>query len=196
VLYRRRWPLTIGMLLFVVLSFVKGTAYLGELTQAVNDVGDVSVGTGKIPTQMFDSDMRVWFGPDDEAVKTFDKIEDRFVAEDYLMVSFEDKDSEFGVFSRSSLSTVKRLTEKFLTIPGVRHVRSLTYNPWIRWGTIEDERGQEEGLLISDLIVEDPDKLSDHDIITRMVAVLGAERSAQKNWRGTCERCDWSRSQI
>jgi predicted RND superfamily exporter protein len=179
-LYKLRWPLTLALLLIVAFVFSKGVTYVGELTSSVKKVGDVSMGTGEIPPQMFDPDMRVWFGSSDEAVAAYDAIEDRFVAEDYVMVAFEDKDSEFGVFSRRSLAAVKRLTEKFLTVPGVRHVSSLTYNPWIRWGSIEDENGKEEGLLISDLVEVDPSDLSDEDIILRMVATLGAERSAKK----------------
>ena len=62
----------------------------------------------------------------------------------------------------------------------MRHVRSLTYNPWIRWGTIEDEAGDEEGLIIGDLVEGDPNKLDEDDVVERMIAVLGARRTAER----------------
>ena len=78
------------------------------------------VGSGAIEPQMFDPSLDVWFPADDEAVDTYYEIEDRFIAEDYVMVAFEVKDNEYGAFSRQPLSTIARRTERFLTIPGVR----------------------------------------------------------------------------
>ncbi|MEM8713102.1 MAG: MMPL family transporter, partial [Planctomycetota bacterium] len=156
-----------------------GAGRVTAVTEAVAQLGDTTSGAGTQPPIVFDPRMDVWFGAEDEAVDVYKEIEDRFVAEDYVVVSFQAEPEEpFGVFSRNSLSRITRLTERFLRVPGVRHVRSLTYNPWIRWGTIADDAGDEAGLLITDLVEGDPGQLSDDGIVERMVAVLGAEQAA------------------
>ena len=178
--YRWRWLLSAVVVGLIALA---GTSAMGRVqgrTEALGSLGDNSNGSGVLQPLVFDPTFDVWFGDADRAVRTFYEIEERFVAEDYVMVTFETDDSPYGVFGRDSLATIARLTERFLTVPGVRHVRSLTYNPWIRWGSIEDEAGFEEGLLISDLVEGDPATLSDDDIVERMIAVLGAERVAQR----------------
>ncbi|TDI80237.1 MAG: hypothetical protein E2O79_09330 [Caldithrix sp.] len=179
-IYKWRWPLSLVVLFLIVGTLVTGVGRIGQVTSSIIKIGDISNGSGAIEPQVFDPSLDVWFPADDEAVDTYYEIEDRFIAEDYVMVAFEVKDNEYGAFSRQSLSTIARLTERFLTIPGVRHVRSLTYNPWIRWGTIEDDSGSESGLIISDLVEGDPKDLTNHQIIERMVAVLGARRTAEK----------------
>ena len=178
-LYRWRWATTFVVALAVLGAFLAGGQRVSNFTQSIAGLGDTSNGSGVLQPLVFDPSLDVWFGAQDAAVQTYYEIEDRFVAEDFVMVTFEVPDQELGVFSRESLTTIDRLTERFLTIPGVRHVRSLTYNPWIRWGSIEDEAGLEDGLIISDL-VEDPASLSEDEIVERMVAVLGAERVAQR----------------
>lgn len=180
-LVRVRWPLTLLVVLGLGGLFVNGMLRVDHVTSSVASLGDTTTGAGSPPPIVFDPRMDVWFGAEDEAVDTFHEMEDRFVAEDFVVVSFKaDPDDEFGVFSREHLDRVARLTDRFLTVPGVRHVRSLTYNPWIRWGTIEDGDASEEGLLITDLVEGDPTKLTDVEIVERMIAVLGAERVAAR----------------
>jgi len=178
-LYRWRWLSSAAALLFVFGAFGLGIRRVGWFSASVAGLGgDASAEAGQ--PLIFDPSMDIWFGEKDEAVTTYYEIEDRFVAEDYVMVTFEATGDELGVFSRESLGAIARLTESFLAVPGVRHVRSLTYNPWIRWGLIEDELGSEEGLIISDLIEVDPESLGDSDIVERMIAVLGARRTADR----------------
>lgn len=179
-LYRWRWPLAAAALVFVFTTLTNGVGRIDHLGASLTELRDVSDGSGAIKPMVFDPSLDVWFGQGDEAVTMYYEIENRFIAEDYIMVTFEADDGPFGVFDREALSTIARLTESFQTIPGVRHVRSLTQNPWIRWGRIEDERGDEEGLLISDLVTEDPAELTDAQIVERMIAVLGAERTAAR----------------
>lgn len=181
-IYRWRWPLSALVVGLVLSTFVMGVTRVGQFSSNVAGLADTSNGSGAVKPLAFDPSMDVWFGPEDAAVDAFHRIENTFVAEDFVMVTFQAEANEqnpLGVFSRESLGTIARLTERFLTIPGVRHVRSLTYNPWIRWGTIADaERGDEEGLLISDLVEGRPEDLTDEQILERMVAVLGAQRTA------------------
>ncbi|MCZ6810823.1 MAG: outer membrane lipoprotein-sorting protein [Planctomycetota bacterium] len=177
--YRWRWLTAALALTIVGVLFAQGIGFVGTQTSMVLQLGDVSDGSGSIGPQIFDPSLDVWFTGDSEAMRTFYEIEDRFVAEDYLVVAFEVLDKPNGVFDRETLGTIARLTDEFLKIPGVRHVRSLTRNPWIRWGTIEDEFGAEEGLIITDL-VEEHAKLSEADIVERMVAVLGAPAVAKR----------------
>ncbi|MFT7465558.1 MAG: hypothetical protein ACI9EF_003927, partial [Pseudohongiellaceae bacterium] len=183
-LYQLRWWSTLLVLAVVFSALFSGTGRLAQFNASLNSLGDVSNGSDATPPVVFDSRMDIWFGAEDEAVLAYRGIEDRFVAEDYLVVSFEDTQSPFGAFSNQSLEVIARLTDAFLAVPGVRHVRSLTSNPWIRWGTIEGAEGSgedsEEGLLISDLVEGQPSQLSENERIERMVAVLGAERVAER----------------
>ncbi len=178
--YRWRWPLTLALLAFVALVFASGVSRVGTFTAGLTGLHDPSNGSGNAPPMMFDPSMDIWFGESDPAVETYYEIEDRFVAEDFVMVTFQETEDPLGVFGRGSLETISRLTERFLTVGGVRHVRSLTSNPWIRWGAIADGDATEDGLIISDLVVGDVGALSDDDLVERMIAVLGAERSAQR----------------
>ena len=182
---RWRWPLTLVVALLVVFALGAGTQRVGSFAAAVEGFGDTSNGSQVSEPLIFDPSLDVWFAANDPSVATYYEIEDRFVAEDYVMVTFstaggDPMDDELGVFSPQALATISRLTEEFLTIPGVRHVRSLTSNPWIRWGTIDDGAGGEPGLIISDLVEGDPLALSEDALVERMIAVLGAERTAQR----------------
>lgn len=173
-LYRWRWLLSIIFLALVIGVFVSGIRFVGDQTSSVLQMGDISDGRGAIEPQMFDPSLDVWFTGSNDTVDTYHAIEDRFIAEDFVMVSFEEIDSQYGVFDQNALATISRLTNEFLKIPGVRHVRSLTHNPWIRWGDIPDSSGSEEGLIVTDL-VEDTTALTHDDVVERMVAVLGAD---------------------
>ncbi len=176
-LYKLRWPLSVALLLGIFLSIVMGVGRIEGLSQSLATLGDTTNGTGKAPPPIFDPRMDIWFGEEDEAVRSYDAIEKRFVAEDFVMLTFEENDAELGVFDPETLATISRLTAEFERVPGVRHVRSLTSNPWIRWDTID---GVEQGLVISDLVEGDPRHLSERELVERMVAVIGAERAASK----------------
>ena len=183
-LYRLRWWSTLLVLGVVFAAVYSGTGRLARFNTSLQSLGDVSNGGDRTPPVVFDSRMDIWFGAEDEAVLTYHAIENRFVAEDYLVISFEDDETPFGVFSDQSLEAVARLTDALLAVPGVRHVRSLTSNPWIRWGQIDgalDENGEpEEGLLISDLVEGEARLLTAEQRIERMVAVLGAAKVAER----------------
>ena len=175
-LYDLRWLLTVAALLGVVLALARGTGRIASLGETVVSLGDTTNGVATAPPPVFDPRMKIWFGAEDEAVRSYDAIEDRFVAEDFVMVTFEADEDPLGVFAPDVLAMVARLTEAFERVPGVRHVRSLTSNPWIRWDEIEDG---EEGLVISDLVEGDPLALGRPELVERMVAVLGGERAAE-----------------
>ena len=174
--YRLRWPAALVMVAVVVMLAASGGKRVGEFTDRIGSLGDTTNGAGSVPPLVFDPRMDLWFGDEDEVVETYRNIERRFVAEDYLMVTLEDDATERGVFARKPLATIARLTEGFLRVPGVRHVRSLTANPWIRYADIEGE----SGLVISDLVEGDPLELTDEQLDERMIAVLGARRAAER----------------
>ncbi len=178
--FRFRFLTSLCVLALVMGLFARGAATVASFDQGLAKIGDVSNGLEEQPPTVFDSRMNIWFDEADPAVGTYNEIEDRFVAEDYVMVTFEEKDHPLGVFSPDSLRAIARLSARFLTIPGVRHVRSLTTNPWIRWGEIEDEEGVEEGLIISDLFDKPIQEFTKFDVIERMIAVLGAQGCAKR----------------
>ena len=180
--YRLRWPLCIGMLVLVVALMARGWQHTAAFSAAVDSFKDFPPAAGESEPKVFDARFDIWFDPDDAGLRVFKDVEDRFIAEDFVLVAFEDRNAPFGVFSREALSAVARLTARIEKIPYVRQVRSLTANPWIRWGTAGQnvETGApEEGLLISDLFENAPPTYSDHEILERMIAVLGAERASR-----------------
>ena len=180
-IYQWRWWLTVLALVTVMVVAFAGISRLTAFQRAVFGLGDTSIGTGTPPAAVFDPSLHIWFaGLDNKTLEAYYDIEKSFIAEDFIVVSYEADDDPYGVFGRESLSTIARLTEQFLTIPGVRHVRSLTQNPWIRWGAIQDNMGTEEGLIVSDLVEVDPATLTDDQIVERMIAVLGAKRAAAR----------------
>ncbi|TQV68141.1 MMPL family transporter [Exilibacterium tricleocarpae] len=178
--YRWRWLSSLVVVVAVIYIFISGMENVGGITESVMNTDDISDGSGTIAPQMFDPSLDVWFDTGDATVKAYFDIEKQFIAEDYVLVTFENTEDEFGVFSPESLTAIQRLTEQFLTVPGVRHVRSLTYSPWIRWGEVAAGDGAEKGLLFSDLVAQPPGDLTEDDLVERMVAVLGARRAADK----------------
>lgn len=173
VLYRWRW-LTSALVLGVIFAVAgAGFGRLGEFSKQVDSLRDSPPEQSE--PKMFDARYDIWFDPDDPGLKLYQQIEDQFSAEDFLLVSFEEPNHPLGVFSPESLKTIAELTERIEKVPFVRHVRSLTSNPWIRWATIE---GDEQGLLVTDLFENEPGSYDERAIIARMVAVLGAERTA------------------
>ncbi len=179
-LYQWRWLAATVVLASVTVTFMSGMGNISRITQSVLSISDISHGSGQIAPQVFDPSLNVWFDTGDATVKAYFDIEERFIAEDTILVTFENTRDPMGVFSQDSLATIQRLTKNFLTVPGVRHVRSLTYSPWIRWGEINDGIAAERGLIISDLVENPATDLSEEDIVERMVAVLGASQTAKK----------------
>ncbi len=178
-LYGLRWVLSLAALAAlagIVLSLYLGGTRIARLGASVSSFGDTTNGVGAAPPPIFDPRMQIWFGEKDAAVASYAAIEDRFVAEDFVMVAFEELDEPLGVFSEKAMAAVARLTAAIERVPGVRHVRSLTSNPWIRWAEIEDG---EEALVISDLVEGDPSELTESDRIERMAAVLGGEATVR-----------------
>ena len=58
---------------------------------------------------VFDPSLHVWFsGLEDEKLDAYYEIERSFIAEDFILVSFEANDSPYGVFSRQSLAVIDR----------------------------------------------------------------------------------------
>ncbi|MFT7536458.1 MAG: putative RND superfamily exporter protein [Hyphomicrobiaceae bacterium] len=173
-LYRWRWLISAVVLAAIVSVAGAGFGRLGTFSAQVDTLREQA--PEEVKNKPFDARYDIWFDPDDPGLQLYKRIEDQFSAEDFVLVSFEETKHPLGVFSPKSLSTIAELTERIEKIPFVRHVRSLTSNPWIRWGTID---GDGEGLLITDLFANDPDSYDEATIIERMIAVLGAERAAR-----------------
>ena len=172
--YRLRWPLAAALLLSIVLLFGSGisqmTAFSTQVDQLKEEVPDEPA-----PPRVFDARFDIWFDQEDAGLRTYNEIEDRFVAEDTVLVAIEETEDPMGVFGIKALESVARMTAKIEQVPYVRNVRSLTSNPWIRWG--QAAQG-EEGLIVSDLFEDEIRSYSSEDRIDRMIAVLGAERAA------------------
>jgi hypothetical protein len=182
VLYRFRWPLCVVMLFSVVALMGSGWQHIAAFSSAVDSFKDFPPAPGESEPKVFDARFDIWFDPDDSGLRVFKDIEDRFFAEDFVLVAFEEPDAPFGVFSREALGAVARLTARIERIPYIRQVRSLTSNPWIRWGVAgrDPETGVvEEGLLISDLFEKPPEDYTDREILERLIGVLGAKHASQ-----------------
>jgi predicted RND superfamily exporter protein len=174
-IYRFRWPLAAAMLATVfglagfgmnrIMRFTAGVESLQEGDQRASP-----------PPRMFDARYDIWFDPADSGLRTYQDVEAQFIAEDTVLVAFQETEHPWGIFSPRALGAIARLTEKIEQIPYVRHVRSLTASPWIRWA----EAGPgEEGLVVTDLFEDDPSGYSKAERLERMIAVLGARRAAR-----------------
>ena len=172
--YRHRWALSALLVTLVVTLFIGGTQRLNTFSAQVEALKEIP-STEAPPPRIFDARFDIWFDPTDSGLRTFKDIEDRFVAEDVLIVAFEETEDPWGAFGSESLEVTARLTQAIEQIPYVRNVRGLTSNPWIRWGQAGDG---EDGLVVSDLFENDIDTYSSRDRLERMIAVLGAERAS------------------
>lgn len=173
-LYKWRWLISAAVLIAIFGVAGSGFGRVGTFSAQVDTLRENP--PEEVKVKPFDARYDIWFDPEDPGLQLYKQIEDQFSAEDFVLVSFEEKEHPLGVFSPKSLQTIAELTAQIEKVPFVRHVRSLTSNPWIRWGTIE---GDEEGLLITDLFADSPDTYDENGIIARMVGVLGAERTAK-----------------
>ncbi|KAA3611908.1 MAG: hypothetical protein DWQ01_07435 [Planctomycetota bacterium] len=184
-LYRRRWILALLTLAVIAALGSGGWRRLIHFSNRVYALGDISNGLDpESQPLVFDSRFDIWFDADDEGLRLYKDIEHRFVAEDSILIGLEELEEPFGVFSRKTLATIARVSDELLKVPGVRDVRSLTSSPWIRYGLIGGDGG-EQGLIVTDLVEPAPAEildptgpLSDRDLLERMIAVLGAENSA------------------
>jgi len=172
-LYRFRWPLTAVTLAIVVAALSAGAVRLKAFSDRITAL-DEAPGASP-PPRIFDPRTDIWFDSEDSGLRAYYTIEDQFIAEDLVSIAFEEKGEPWGVFSLKSLTAIAELSNAIAAIPNVRNVRSLTTNPWIRWG---DASAEEEGLLIGDLFEEAPASYSEEERLQRMIAVLGAERAA------------------
>jgi predicted RND superfamily exporter protein len=172
-LYRFRWPLTAVTLAVVMAALSAGVVRLQAFSDRVTAL-DETPGASP-PPRIFDPRTDIWFDSEDSGLRAYYAIEDQFIAEDLVSIAFEERDEPWGVFSVKSLTAIAELSDAIAAIPNVRNVRSLTTNPWIRWGHASAE---EEGLLIGDLFEEAPESYSEEQRLQRMIAVLGAERAA------------------
>jgi hypothetical protein len=176
-IYRVRWPASLLTLALVLLTFQSGWEQIERYSAQVALLSDdpQAERAGKPEPQMFDPRSDIWFDPDDKALSSFAEPERRFVAEDLIFVGFRDDTDPMGAFSLKALDMSARLTKQLEAIPYVRNVRSLTQNPWIRWGTVAPG---EEGLLVGDLFAKPPAEYNESERIARMVSVLGAARAS------------------
>jgi predicted RND superfamily exporter protein len=172
-LYRFRWLLTALALGVVGAALAAGATELDAFSDRVTAL-DEEPGEAP-PPRIFDPRTDIWFDSEDSGLRAYYTIEDQFIAEDLVSIAFEERDEPWGVFSVKSLTAIAELSEAVAATPNVRNVRSLTSNPWIRWGEISAD---EEGLLIGDLFEEAPESYSERERLQRMIAVLGAERAA------------------
>jgi hypothetical protein len=161
-----------GAVFAAIGAFGSGIGRVGEFTSQVDKLADHP--PEKPEPRMFDPRTDIWFDSSDPALKAYREVEDRFIGEDPVLVAFTEPSDPHGVFSVKSLQAIDRLTKQLKTIPYVRTVRSLIANPWIRWGTVD----QEEGLIVSDLFEKDAAGYSERERLERMVSVMGAANSA------------------
>lgn len=131
--YKLRWILALAIVAVAIGSFVGGVGRVAKFTKQVDSLSDEP--PAKSEPRMFDPRTDIWFDSGDPALAAFRDLEARFVGEDPVLVAFTTTEPD-GVFSVKSLQTIARLTEAIKKVPYVRTVRSLTDNPWIRWGHI------------------------------------------------------------
>ncbi len=172
-LYHFRWWLSLVVVALSLGAFAMGVGRIGEFSQRVDSLKEIAPENPQ--PKMFDTRTDIWFDPSDEGLAAYRDVEDKFIAEDAVLVAFEDNEDPWGVFGESSLSLLYQLTYEFQKIPYVRNVRSLTSSPWIRWGQVTPD---EEGLLVSDLFDKSINQFSREERLERMIAVLGAEKAS------------------
>lgn len=71
---------------------------------------------------------RVWFKKNDPLLKSIDKFEEEFGSSESTVVVITDKN---GIFNKSTISYIKKLTEEAIYIPSAARVESITNYNWI-----------------------------------------------------------------
>jgi predicted RND superfamily exporter protein len=173
-LYRWRWPLAAAMLLLMFGLMAAGMSRIMDFSKRIDALKETPP-PGPTQPKLFDARVDIWFDRADPAVSTYYQIEQQFIPEDTVLVAFEDQDDPWGVFGTRSIEAMARLSRDLGRVPFVRHVRSLTTTPWIRWG---EAAPGEEGLLVTDLFDKPPAEYTKEQRLERMIAVLGARRAA------------------
>ena len=105
-LYRWRWPFTIALLALAFGLMVVGFGKVERFSRQVDSLKDNASTLGAAPPKMFDVRYDLWFDPEDPGLNVYQQIEDQFVAEDFVLVAFEEPDHPLGVFSPDSLETI------------------------------------------------------------------------------------------
>ncbi len=169
-LYRFRWTLALSSLAIVLALFLGGVSKVLDFSQRVDSLKENP--PAEMQPKFFDSRTDIWFDPEDEGLSAYRDIEAQFIAEDSVIVAFEETSDPWGGFGEKPLLLIAELTGKFQKIPSVRNVRSLTSSPWIRNG---EAAPGEPGLIVSDLFDKPIKEFSRDERLERMIAVLGAE---------------------
>lgn len=173
-LYRQRWVLSIAALFSALLLFVQGVSTIGDFSARVDSMSEAQIENPQ--PKMFDTRTDIWFDPLDEGLLAYRDVEDQFIAEDVVIVAFEEKDDAWGVFGPEPLALIEELTNDFVKVPYVRNVRSITSSPWIRNGEVAPG---EQGLVVTDLFDKKVAEFSKEERLQRMIAVLGAEGASR-----------------
>lgn len=173
-LYRFRWPAAVLALVCVFGAMGGGWSNVERFSAQVAALGDTPPKDPK--PQLFDPRSDIWFDQEDEALGAYTVLERRFIPEDYIFIGFREDTDPHGAFGQQALETTARLTAALEKIPFVRNVRSITQNPWIRWGEVAED---EDGLIVGDMFAEAPSTYSETQRLERMIAVLGAARASE-----------------
>ena len=174
--YRYRWPVAAAVLLAVFGCFAVGWQRVQTFTQQVDALADKP--PKKAEPRFFDLRTDIWFPTHNPALRAYRELETRYIGQDAIVIAFEDRDDPLGVFGDKALNVIAELTDKLAKVRYVRAVRSLTANPWIRWGKVGKGPDAEPGLIVSDLFAKPPASYSRAAKLRRMVAVLGARNAA------------------
>ncbi|WP_321393400.1 efflux RND transporter permease subunit [Emcibacter sp.] len=113
-------------------------------------IGVVGSGVGKLG---FNTDYRIFFGPDNPQLATQDNLEATYTKVDMVMIGL--KSSKDGVFTRRMLGIVHDITEQAWMFPSVLRVDSLA--------NYQHTEATEDDLVVDDL-VRDAAGLSNEDI--------------------------------
>ncbi len=170
--YHYRWWAAAATVTLVLAAQFAGMSNVLSFSQKVDSLRAEATGLPRL----FDMRTDIWFDPADDGLEAYRDLEDQFIAEDTVVVAFEETDDEWGAFGEQALSTVGELTREIEQVPYVRSVRSLTSSPWIRWG---EAAPGEDGLVVSDLFEDSVAGATPEQRLERMIAVLGAERAAR-----------------
>jgi len=177
-LYKYRWALSALVLVVIFGSLGVGWKKVEKFTKQVDSLADSP--PEKSEPRFLDLRTDIWFDTKDPALKAYRELETKYVGEDAVIIAFEDKDDPYGVFGVKALTTIAALTKQLESVRYVRAVRSLTANPWIRWGMVgSDPADREPGLVVSDLFENAPASYTDGERLERMVAIIGAANAAK-----------------
>lgn len=102
---------------------------------------------------LFDTDYRIWFSEENPQLQAFETIQNTYTKYDNLLFVLTPKDG--NVFSRSTLTAVRWLTEQAWQVPYSIRVGSLS--------NFQHTRGEVDELIVQDLYTE-ADSLSDSDL--------------------------------